>query len=98
MAETIRDSGRVEPTLGSSKRATHADWRLPESESKSGTILSFFRRKPKPTAAETARPEPQISRREKAPVAPKLERAAPPPKSKPVRRAEPTPDSPRPKS
>ncbi len=105
MADTIRDSGRVEPTLGSgAKRAAptspHADYRLPSPESKPGVILSFFRRKPKPApVAEEARRDPQIERRPKAPPAPKVERVAPAPKAKrvePVRRAD--PETPRPKS
>jgi two-component system sensor histidine kinase ChvG len=99
VADTIRDSGRVEPTLGSAKTgaphsAPHADWRLPESESKAGVIVSFFRRKPKPAAAEGARREPQIARREQASASPSMERAAPSPKAKPkpARRAAPSPE------
>ncbi len=99
MADTIRDSGRVEPTLGgATERATHSDFRLPESESNRGVIVSFFRRKPKPAiAAEGARREPQIDRREKAPapVPPKAERPAAKPKPAPARRAEAAPETPR---
>jgi two-component system sensor histidine kinase ChvG len=97
VADTIRDSGRVEPTLGGAKeRATHSDFRLPESESNRGVIVSFFRRKPKPaTTAEGARREPQIERREKAPPAPKAERPAAKPKPEPARRAEAALETPR---
>src|SRR4051812_38400002 len=103
MADTIRNSGRVEPTLGSAaKRATppapHADFRLPESKSDRG-VVAFFRRKPKSAAAaKDARRDPQIERRENAPAAPQAERVAPPPvrpKPQPVRRAEPEPEKPR---
>src|SRR4051812_40861219 len=104
MADTIRDSGRVEPTLGSaSKRAAssapHADFRLPESKSDRGGVVSFFRRKPKPApAADEIRRDPQIEGRQKAPLAPRAERAAqPPPRSKarPVRQADPELEIPR---
>ncbi len=101
MADTIRDSGRVEPTLGGAKeRATHSDFRLPESESNRGVIVSFFRRKPKPaTTAEGPRREPQIERRETAPAtpkaSPKAERPAAKPKPAPARRAEAAPETPR---
>src|SRR4051812_34159216 len=104
MADTIRDSGRVEPTLGSAgKRVTpaapHADFRLPDSGSSRGGVVSFFRRKPKPAAvAEEARRDPQIGRRERTPVAPKAERAAPPPpkpKVRTARRADPELEKPR---
>ncbi|HYD06135.1 MAG TPA: stimulus-sensing domain-containing protein, partial [Reyranella sp.] len=100
MADTIRDRGRVEPTLDGKPRASHTDWRLPESESKSGAIVSFFRRKPKPAAADDgARREPQM-RRPEAPTVPKAERPQPPakPKPAPARRAEPAPEKPRGKS
>src|SRR3954470_18982141 len=102
MADTIRNSGRVEPTLGSAAKrptppAPHADFRLPESKSDRG-VVAFFRRKPKSApAADDARRDPQIERREKAPAAPLAERVPPParPKPQPVRRAEPEPEKPR---
>jgi two-component system sensor histidine kinase ChvG len=68
MADTIRDSSRVEPTLGRPEKraaavAPHADLRLPESEPRSGVIVSFFRRRAKATPAPTTdevRREPKI--------------------------------------
>ena len=78
--------------MGSTKRAApsapHADWRLPESESKPGTIVSFFRRKAKPApASEEPRREPPMARRAEAPApeddlerpADELDRPPPPP-------------------
>jgi len=74
MADTIRDGGRVEPTLGSGeKRAAHSDWRLPESEPNRGVIVSLFRRRPKPVKAE-----PQIARRNEAPAPAKPVKTKPP--------------------
>ena len=102
MADTIRDSGRVEPTLGSGKeRAAHSDWRLPEPESNRGVIVSFFRRKPKPAPkpapAEDVRRDPQLERRAPKPARKEERPAAPQPKAKPapVGRAEPAPETPR---
>jgi two-component system sensor histidine kinase ChvG len=109
MADTIRDRGRVEPTLGGGAKksptapAPHADWRLPEADSKPGGIVSFFRRKPKPApAAEESRRDPEIGRRAEAlaaRAAPKPEPAQPArPKPAPPRRAESAPETPRAKA
>jgi len=107
MADTIR-GGRVEPTLGGTEpRATHSDLRLPESGSGRGTIVSLFRRRPKPGAEPAAeeRPEPRIAavpgaKRPEQPEAKVERRPEPAPKARAetVRRAEPAPEAePRPK-
>jgi len=106
MADTIRDRGRLEPTLGNAKReaqpAPHADFRLPDSGTNAGVIVSFFRRKPKAApAAEAPRRDPQIERREKAAAAPKAApriEAVAKPKPEPRRRAEAAAETPRTKT
>ena len=73
MADSARHGERVEPTLGARREAaTHAQWRLPDSNA-SGRIVSLFKRKPKPVKPEAAtpvlarsapaRPEPSIEAR-----------------------------------
>jgi two-component system sensor histidine kinase ChvG len=66
MADSVRQGGRVEPTLDG-PRSTHTEWRLPDSGSNTapGRIVSLFKRRPKPRAD--------------APAEPVLERRAPPP-------------------
>ena len=59
MADSIRQGGRVEPTLDG-PRSTHSEWRLPDSSSQ-GRIVSFFKRRPKPRREAPA--EPSLERR-----------------------------------
>jgi two-component system sensor histidine kinase ChvG len=59
MADSVRQGGRVEPTL-EGPRSTHSEWRLPDSTNQ-GRILSFFKRRPKPSAAAFA--DPVLERR-----------------------------------
>src|SRR5690348_14560858 len=91
MADSVRQGGRVEPTLDG-PRSTHSEWRLPDSTnpvgSHGGRIVSFFKRRPKPRREET--PEPSLERRPQpaakpAPVAkaPKVEREPDEGESKP---------------
>ncbi|HVO01705.1 MAG TPA: stimulus-sensing domain-containing protein [Candidatus Cybelea sp.] len=84
MADTIREGdGRIEPTLGSAARhSSHAEWRLPDSGSNRGVIVSLFRRRPKPAEAEPAA-EPSEPRIERAPGPKARPQEVPAPRARP---------------
>jgi two-component system sensor histidine kinase ChvG len=98
VADSIRQAGRVEPTLDG-PRSTHSEWRLPHSSGQ-GRIVSFFKRRPKPRDEKPrsdAPAEPSLERRVEPPAkpapapkvkAPEVEREVEAPKQKRARNKE----------